>query len=164
MDTQFIYNCATIAIACDIGNHRPSLFYDFLFPLLRSMDFRQQFDIRINWPKFALTLYNLGIDPQPLTNELLKRRSRFETYDGFDTLECHAMERLLKANIRYLVSDFKRAIGGEYMRLLTSVDDDVIVPMLVKINIHSKELVSFRDDEEIHSISSMPCDDTSHCL
>lgn len=162
MDERFIYKCASISIACDIGHYRPPLFYDFLLPSLRSINLHQQFDIRLNWPKFALTLYNLGIHQQPLTNEILKRRSKFETYEDFDAFECHEMEQLLNTNIQYLISDFKRAIG-KHMRLLVCTDDDIVVPMLVKIDIHSKKLVPFGDDK-INSINSMPCDDENQYL
>lgn len=144
-DEHFIHNCATISIACDIGHHRPSLFYDILVPLLQSIDFHQQLDIHLNWPKFALILHNLGAHQQQLVNEILKRRSQFETYDSFDALECHEMGQLTRANIQHLIADFKRAIGKQ-MRLIVYTDDGAVVPLLVKIDIHSKKLMAFDDD------------------
>lgn len=155
---RFVHNCASIAIACDIGNYKPPLFHDFLLPLLGAMNFQQQFDFHLNWPKFALTLHNLGVHQQPLVNEIFKRRSQFETCQGFELLECLEMERVLNVNnIQHLLPDMKHAIG-KHMRLLACTDNGIFVPMLIKIDTHSKMLLPFVDDEVI-SIHSMPCHD-----
>lgn len=158
---RFVYNCATISIACDIANYRPAVFHEFLLPLLSAMNFHQQFDFHLNWPKFALTLQNLGIQHRPLINEIFKRRPQFVTYHGFDVLECLEMERLLNANIQHLLPQLKHAIG-EYVRLLVSTDNDgIIIPLLLKIDIHSKKLIPFGDGSVIlmNSMNSIPCRD-----
>lgn len=156
-DGHYVYKCASISIACDIGNYRPPLFHDFLLPLLSSMNFHQQLDFHLHWPKFALTLLNLGIHHQPLINEIFKRRSQFQTYYGFDLLECLEMQRMLNVNVEHLLPDMKRAIG-KYMRLLVCIDNGVVVPMLIKIDIHSKKLLPVENDKLI-SMNSMPCQD-----
>lgn len=154
---RFVHSCVSISVACDIGNYKPPLFYDFLFPLLGAMNFQHQFDFHLNWPKFALTLHNLGIHNQPLINEILKRRSQFDTYHGFDLLECLELERVLNVNMQYLLPDMKHAIG-KYMRLLVCTDHGIIVPMLIRIDIHSKKLLPFKNDKII-SVNSKPVHD-----
>lgn len=154
---RFVYNCVSISIACDIGDYRPPSFHSFFLPLLNKMNFHQQFDFHLNWPTFALTLCNLGIHHRPLINEILKRRSQFETYQGFDILECSEMERLLNVNVQHLLPDLKRAIG-KYMRLLVCTDIGHIVPMLVKIDSHSKKLLPFGDNKII-TMNSKPYQD-----
>lgn len=151
---HFVYNCASIAIACDIGNYKPPSFHDFLFPLLSAMNFHQQFDFHLNWPKFALTLLNHGIHHQPLINEIFKRRSQFQTHQGFDVLECFEMERMLNVNVQHLLPYIKNVIG-KHMRLLVCIDKDILVPMIVKIDTHSKKLLPFENNEMI-SINSIP--------
>lgn len=121
------------------------------------MNFHQQLDFNLNWPKFALTLLNLGIRHQPLITEILKRRSQFRTYHGFDALECLEMEKIINVNVQHLVPDLKHAIG-KHMQLLVCADDSIVVPMLVKIDTHSKKLLAFEDDS-ITSINSMSCCD-----
>lgn len=154
---HFVFNCASIAVACDIGNYKPPLFYGFLLPLLSVMNFHQQLDFHLNWPKLALTLLNLGVRHRPLINEILKRRVQFQTYYGFDSLECLEMERMINVNVQHVLPDMKHAIG-KHMRLLVCADDSIVVPMLVKIDTHSKKLLPFEDDN-ISSINSMSCPD-----
>lgn len=121
------------------------------------MNFHQQFDFHLNWPKFALTLLNLGVHHQPLINEILKRRSQFQAHHGFDALECLEMERMINVNVQHLLPDMKHAIG-KHMRLLTCADNSIVVPMLVKIDTVSKKLLPFEDDNTT-SINSMSCPD-----
>lgn len=121
------------------------------------MNFHQQFDFHLNWPKFALTLLSLGIRHRPLIHEILKRKFQFKTYNGFDALECLEVEQMINVNVQHLLPDMKHAMG-KHMRLLACTDDSIVVPMLVKINTHSKKLLPFEDDG-ITSMNSMPCSD-----
>lgn len=150
-----MYNCATLAFACDIGDYKPRQFYEFLFPLLSSMNFHQQLDFNLDWPKLALTLLNLGIHHQPLITEILKRRSQFQRYYGFEALECHEMEQMINVNVAHLMPDMRHAID-RHVRFLACVDSS-LVPMLVKIDIHSKVLLPFEDDNI--TINSISCPD-----
>lgn len=154
---DFVHNCALIAIACDIGNYKSPLFYDFLLPLLSATNFHQQLDFHLNWPKLALTLLNLGIRHQPLINEILKRRSQFQTQQGFDALECLEMERMINVDVQHLLPDIKNAMG-KHIRFCACSDDGIVVPMLVKIDTHSKKLLSFEGDKNV-SMNSWHCHD-----
>lgn len=151
---RFIHNCATVAIACDVGNHRPSSFQDFLLPSLGAINFHQQLDIHLNWPKFALTLNRLGIFHRPLIREILKRRAQFEAYNGYDSLECLVMEKLANTDVHHILSDLKRAMD-KYMHLLACADNDIIIPMMFKIDTKSKKLLRFTDNH-IVVVNSLP--------
>lgn len=123
------------------------------------MNFHQQFDLRLNWPTFALRLQNLGIHHRPLINEILKRRDQFQSYENFDILEWSEMERLLNVNIQQnLLPKLKSAIGKQ-MQLLACTDSDIIVPMLLKIDTHSRKLLPFADDFKIASLRSLTSND-----
>lgn len=155
--TGFVHNCVSICIACDIGNHKPPLFGDYLYPLLASMNFHQQFDIRLNWPKFALRLHRLGIYHKPLINEIFKQKSQFDA-DGLADLESLQMEKLVNLkDIGSKLPDLKRILGENQLRLLVHADNGVVIPLLIKIDIHSKEFVSFGDGET-NSLRSIRCD------
>ncbi|XP_055300609.1 uncharacterized protein LOC129567524 isoform X2 [Sitodiplosis mosellana] len=95
---NFVRNSMKICIACDVANYRPPLFEDLL-PTLATMNFHQQLDIRLNWPKFALRLNSLGIYHEPLIQEILKRRSYFESFDksSMQDLENLHMNKLVNA-------------------------------------------------------------------
>lgn len=162
--THFVENCITICIACDIGNHRSTLFEDFLFPQLASMNFHQQFDMKLNWPKFALRLHRLGVCHKPLIDEILRRKSHFETTDAvsYAELEALQMEMLVNAEIRNILPDLKQNIGEDNVRLIVYAGNGVVIPLLVKIDIHSKEFVAFGDDET-NSLNSIRCNE-NHCL
>lgn len=147
--THFVDNCITICIACDISNHRPTLFEDFLFPQLASMNFHQQFDMKLNWPKFALRLHRLGVYHQRLINEILRRKSHCETIDAvcYAELEAIQMEKLVDAEIRTILQSLKQNVGEDHLRLIVYADNGLVIPLLLKIDIDSKEFVAFGDDE-----------------
>lgn len=159
--TNFVHNCVSICIACDIGNHRPPLFDNYLYPLLTKMNFHQQFDIRLNWPKFAFRLYRIGIYHKPLISEIFKQKSHFEAISNANCvadLEGIYMEKLVNADIRNELSNLKRILDENELRLLVHADNGVVVPLLVKIDIHSKGFASFGDDET-NSLNSIRCND-----
>lgn len=159
MQENFIRNCISICIACDLANHRPPLFEDFLRPTLATMNFHQQFDIRLNWPKFALRLNSVGIYHKPLIQAILRDRQHFKQIDvsSIEELEILQMEKLLNASLRCSLPDLKM-IFGENIRLLVHEDNDTIIPLLVKIDIHSRKFVPF-GETETNSLSSIQCDD-----
>lgn len=160
---NFLLNSISICIACDIANHRPPLFTDFLLPALATMNFHQQLDIKLDWPKFALRLNNFGIYHEPLIQEILKRRQQFELLDGssIQELEILQMEKLVNASVYNLLSDL-RTNFGEYIRLLMRIDNDAIIPLLLKIDFHSKQLVPF-EELETNSLCAVKCDE-NQCL
>lgn len=100
--TNLMHECISICIACDIGNYRPPLFDDCLYPLLSTMNFHQQFDIRLNWPKFALRLYRFGIYHKPLVNEILKQKSHFQSIDADCFANLEAIQRVRSLSITLL--------------------------------------------------------------
>lgn len=157
---NFIQNCISICIACDVANHRPPLFEDFLRPTLATMNFHQQLDLRLNWPKFALRLNNVGIYDKQLIQAILRERQHFKRIDhvsSIEELEILQMEKLVNASVRDSLPHLKM-IFGEKIRLLVQEDNDTIIPLLVKIDIHSKNFVPF-GETEISSLSSIQCDD-----
>lgn len=162
--TNFVHNCASICIACDIGNYKPPLFDEYLYPILNQMNFHQQFDIRLNWPKFALRLNRLGVYHKPLITEIFKQKSQFESIDldSIADLEALQLGKLVNADVHSKLSNLKRTLGENRLRLLVYADNGVIIPLLVKIDIHSKEFVPF-ENSETNSINSIRCDD-NQCL
>lgn len=126
------------------------------------MNFHQQFDIKLNWPKFALSLKRLGIEHKLLITEILKQRSRFKfTANSVQELEILEFERLTNAHVRDSLTDLKLNFE-EYIGILVHTNDDTFIPLLVKIDLHSKSVVPF-GETKTNSLSSIKCDD-NHCL
>lgn len=160
---NFVPNSVTICTACYVANYRPPIFEDNLFPALATMNFHQYLDQKLNWPKFALRLNNMGVYHKLLIQEILKQRQHFEPINesSFRELEILEMEKLINAPVCHFLPDLK-AIFGEHIRLLVNVDRGGTVPLLVKIDIHSKNFVSFVESEA-YLLSSIQCGD-NQCL
>lgn len=128
------------------------------------MNFHQQLDVRLNWPKFALRLHRFGIHHQLLIGEILKQRSHFETFDkdSIGVLECIEIERLVNANVQNLLPVFRQNIHENLSRLIVYAENGVIIPLLVKIDTHSRNLVSF-GEKETNLLQSIQCND-NQCL
>lgn len=155
-----VHNIISICIACDIANHRPPLFNEFVCPTVANLNLHNQFDIRLNWPKFALRLHRLGIYHTLLINEILRQKSHFKTFDtqSVAELESLQMEKLVDAKISGWLPDFKESVGEKNLRLLVYAENGVIIPLLIKINIHSKTFAPF-GNAETNSLNSIRCND-----
>lgn len=162
--TEFLQKCITVCIACQIGNYKPNLFEEYLAPTLANMNFHQQFDIKINWPKFALQLHHLGIYHKTLINAILQQKTVFQSVDKrrVAALEIIEMEKMLRVPVGKSLEDLKRVVGENQIRLLVHSNFDAVIPIVFKMNIHSKHFASFRS-LETESIHSYQCD-RNQCL
>lgn len=162
--TEFLQKCITVCIACQIGNYKPNLFEEYLAPTLANMNFHQQFDIKINWPKFALQLHHLGIYHKTLINAILQQKTVFQSVDkrGVAALEIIEMEKILRVPVGKSLEDLKRVVGENQIRLLVHSNFEAIIPIVFKMNVHSKHFASFRS-LETESIHSYQCDQ-NQCL
>lgn len=126
------------------------------------MNFHQQFDIKLNWPKFALSLKRLGIEHKLLITEILEQRSRFKfTANSIQELETLEFEKLTNAHVGDSLTDLKLNFD-EYIRILVHTNVGTFIPLLVKIDLHTKCVVPF-GETKTNSLSSIKCDD-NHCL
>ena len=72
------------------------------------------------------------------------------------------MDKLVNEGLFDLLPDFKSNFG-KHIRSLVHVDgSDVTIPLLMKIDVHSKNFLPFADTES-NSLSSIQCDD-NQCL
>lgn len=161
---DFIYNSITVCVGCDIANYKPQQFDDILVPRLSSLNFHHQFDLRLNWPKFALRLHRLGTYHKPLVEAILEEKSHFESFgaDNIEALEILQMENILNIPVGRSLLHLQNIAGVDSLRLLIRAENDAIIPLLVKMNIHSKHFVQFEESER-DSFSSIQCDD-NQCL
>lgn len=152
------HNCIMMCITCDVADYRPPHFYDFLLPTLSTMNFHQQFDIKLNWPRFTLWLHRFGIHHQPLISGILKQKTHFDTIDAnsVDRIESLQMEKVVDASVHNLLPDLK-SIVGDNLRLLVHTNNDIIIPLLLKIDVHSNKFVPF-EVTETNSIETIHCD------
>lgn len=129
------------------------------------MNFHQQLDIKLNWPRFALVLQRFGIYHKQLIAAILKQKSQFQCIDkkSVADLEDLQMERLLRIPLDGIsLEGLKQIIGENQLRLLAYANNDVIIPIVVKIDLHSKMFASFQNTET-ESISTYRCD-RNQCL
>lgn len=164
MNDLTVHDCITLCIACDIANYKPPLFEEFLIPTLSNMNFHQQFDIKINWPKFALQLHRFGIYHHALIDAILKQKSDFQSIDrnSVAELETIKMEKLLCTQVGNSLEELKGLMEENRMQLLAHANNDMTIPIVVKIDVHSKQFVPFCSTET-GSIYSYKCEQ-NQCL
>lgn len=147
LEENAIEKIIAISKGCDIASYMPN---SQIRAILLDIPFQDlvRADEKMNWPRFAVLLNNIGVYHQPLIDAILKDENQFH-YDNTNLNNLKKLEALRAQGIRHdtlnngLASDLRDIIGTHRLLESVRIDDNFAIQFLLKVNILTNSLTSF---------------------